>query len=443
MKFMTFPFSSSLRQAVVLSALLLCSPSWAEEALLLSGGTVHPIDGKEFVGDVLIVDGKIQAASAEVEAPADARRLDVSGLHVYPGFFDAMSQLGLVEINSVPGTVDTTELGRFNPHLRAVTGVHPASEVIPVTRANGFTHAVVAPRSGRGGLLPGQASLLALEGWTVEEMALEASLAQVINWPAIRTREFDFTTFQVREALFSDAKKEAEEAQEDLLDWLEAARHYHQAKSRGAERLAEDHALEALSKVLDGGQQVLVIADQKRDIEAAVDFAEEQGLRMVLVGGRDAWKVKDLLAEKGIPVILGRVQSLPAEDDDPYDRPFRNAADLVAAGVKVAFGSSAGGGRGPGGPHSARNLPYECAMAVAYGLPMEEGLKALTLYPAEILGVDDRLGSITPGKVANLFVTDGNPLEITTQIRHLIIGGREVSTDNRHQQSYERYRARP
>lgn len=429
--------------AGALLLLLLVPGGLQAEVLVLEGGTVHSLTGEPFVGRVVIEDGRIRAASADAPVPEGARRLDVQGLHVYPGLFDAFSLLGLVEVGAIAATVDTTEIGRFNPHLQASTAVHPASEVIPVTRANGLTHTVVAPRAARGGIVAGQASLLHLDGWTVEEMSIDSSVAMVIQWPEIRLRQFDFTTFEIIETPFSEAEKEAEAARDELRDWIEAARHYARAVASGSERLERDLELEALAKVLEGGQRVVLIASQKRDIESAVAFAEEEGLRMILAGGRDAWKVKELLAEKQIPVILGRTQSLPAEQDDPYDRPFKTAGELTAAGVKIAFGSSAGGGFGPGGPHSARTLPYEVAMAVAYGLPEEEGIKALTLYPAQMMGVEEHLGTIAPGKIANLLVTDGDPLALTTQVRHLIIDGREVSTENHHQQLYEKFRARP
>jgi imidazolonepropionase-like amidohydrolase len=422
--------------------LLFAVPLTAQD-LVIDGGTVHTLAGEPFVGRVVIHDGLIAAVGPDAEAPAGAATLDAAGLHVYPGMFDAFGQLGLTEVGAISATVDTTELGRFNPHLRAATAFHPASEVIPVTRANGITQAVVAPRADRDGVIAGQAALVSLDGWTVEEMAVEPSLAMVISWPAIRTRSFDFSTFTVRETPFSEARDEADEARAELARWLDAARHYARAMAASSERAHRDLRLEALAGVLDGAQPVIVVASRQRDIEAAVAFAETQGLRMILAGGEEAWKVKELLAEKKIPVILGRVQDLPAEDDDPYDRPFRNAGELAAAGISIAFGSGAGGGFGPGGPHSARTLPWESAMAAAYGLSRDEALAALTVHPARILGVDDRLGTIEAGKIANLFVSDGDPLEITTQVLHLVIAGREVSTDNRHHSLYKRYRARP
>ena len=187
---------------------------------------------------------------------------------------------------------------------------------------------------------------------------------------------------------------------------------------------------------------MILAADNKRDIEGAVEFGEEQGLRYAIAGGSEAWKVVDLLKEHDVPVILGRPLSLPSEDDAPYDQPFRTAGVLAEAGLTIAFGSSAGGGFGPGGPHSARTLPFEAANAVAHGLDSDAAIAALTIGPAKMLGIEDRVGTIEPGKIANLIVVDGDPLEIMSQVVHLIIGGQEVTTDNFHRQLYERYRAR-
>ena len=432
-------FASMLLLGAVLSA-----PILQAEPLALIGGTIHSLNGEPFAGGVLISGGLIAAAAPDTEAPERAEVIDVAGLHVYPGLFDALSTHGLIEIGAVRATVDSTELGDYNPHLRATSAIHPASEVIPVSRANGITHALVAPMASRGsGVIAGQAALVHLAGWTVEKMAIDPAIAMIVQWPEIRTRTFDLSIFDWRTTPFNKAEEAAKEARAGLRDWLEAARHYAQAAAAASDRLERDLKLEALAGVVDGSFPVILRADAARDIESAVAFVEEQGLRMILAGGREAWKVKDLLAEKGIAVILGRVQSLPRDDDAPYDRPYRAAAELQAAGVEIAFGSAAGGGFGPGGPHSARNLSYESATAAAFGLPREEALLALTRYPAEILGVGDRLGTIEPGKIANLIVTDGNPLEITTRVVHLIIDGRVVSTDNRHRDLYQRYRARP
>lgn len=429
------------RILLVLVCLLIIPVGLLAETLAIRGGTVHPVSAEPYVGNVVIRDGVIAAAGPDAEVPADSQVIDASGLHVYPGMIDALSQLGLIEVNAVPATDDQAEMGLYNPHLQAATAIHPASELIPVARANGITHTVVAPQVDDG-VIAGQAALVNLEGWTVEEMAIDASVAMVIQWPGIVTRRFDFATFSMKESAFKEAKEKAEEKQKELREWFEAARHYQQAVDAGSVRLETDLKLAALAQCLAGEKPVIIQADSKRDIEAAVEFAESLGLRMILAGGREAWKVKERLAENGIAVILGIVQSLPREDDDPYDTPYRNPGELASAGVKIGFASGAGGGFGPGGPHSSRTTPYEAATAVAFGLSEENALKALTLWPAEFLGVGDRLGSIDPGKIGNLIVTDGNPLEITTQVQNLVIDGREVSTDNQHRSLYEKYRAR-
>jgi imidazolonepropionase-like amidohydrolase len=429
----------------VMGVLALAGPGFAQ-TLVIDGGTVHPMSGAPFAGRVVVQNGIIIAAGADVAIPPDAARIDATGLHVYPGIFDALGTLGLVEINSVSATNDQAEMGMYNPHLTATSAIHPSSEIIPVTRSNGVTHAIVAPRTGREGVIAGQAALVNLDGWTVEEMTIDASVAVLINWPGIVTRRFDSATFSFKETPYNDAKEEAEKKQKELREWVEAARHFKQAQGAKDSRAAMDPKLAALAECLEGRKPVIIQAEAKRDIEAAIAFAAEYGFTMILAGGSEAWKVKDTLAEKRIPVILGRTQSLPREEDDPYFRPFANPSVLHDAGVRIAFssgGSGDGGGSGPGGPHSSRTLPYEAAMATGFGLSEEDAMRALTVWPAEIFGVEKQLGTIAVGRVANLMVTDGNPLEITSNVRHLIIAGREVSTENKHGSLYEKYRSRP
>ncbi len=427
----------------VTAALTIVSVAAVAQSLVIEGGTLHTMVADPFVGRVVIENGIITAVGPNATVPPDARRIDATGLHVYPGIFDAMSTLGLTEIGAVSATDDQAEMGMYNPHLNAATAVHPSSELIPVTRANGITHALVAPRADRDGVIAGQAALIRLDGWTVEEMLIDGSVAMVINWPSIVTRRFDFATFSVKETPFNDAREEAQKKQNELRDWVDAARHYRQANAARDPRNDANQKLAALADCLDGGKRVIIQADAKRDIEAAVEFAEQAGLEMILAGGREAWKVKDRLAEKKIPVILGLTQSLPGEEDDPYDRPFANPSVLHDAGIKIAFASGAGGGYGPGGPHASRTILYEAGTATGFGLSGEDAMRALTLWPAEIHGVADRLGSLESGKMANVMVTNGNPLEITTNVRHLIIAGREVSTDNKHQGLYDKYHSRP
>lgn len=423
----------SVFAALAALALVPAAGPGAAQTLAIEGGTVHPVSGPSYVGTVVVRDGLIEAAGADVATPSNAGIIDAAGLHVYPGLFNAFTSVGLSEIGSVPATQDTTELGD-TPHLRAIEAIHPASEIIPVTRANGITHVLSAPA---GGPWAGQASAVVLDGWTVEEMAVEASVGLVLEWPSLETREFDFSTFSVREKKFSEAKKEYDRTVEELADWIEAARQYDHARSAGGTGAAveRNHALEAVAAVNRGEAPLIVVADRARAIRDAVAFAEEHGLRLILASGRDAAKEAELLAEKGIPVILGAVQALPVQEDDAYDGPFTSPAALQRAGVAIAFGTF--------DSSSARVLPYETATAVAFGLEPDAALRALTLGAAEILGLDDRLGSIDAGKWANLIVTDGDPLEVRTAVRHVIVRGREVDLSNRHSRSYEQYRRRP
>ena len=420
------------------AGVLSASPS----TLAITGGTVHPMTADAYTGSVLIQDGLIVAAGPTIEIPADAQRIDATGLHVYPGLFDSFSQLGLLEINSVAATNDQAEMGVYNPHLQAATAIHPSSELLPVARVNGITHAIVAPVSDEDSGIPGQAALIHLEGWTVEEMAIDASIAMVIEWPSIVTRRFDRSTFSMVDIPIKEAEEKAKVKVDELRDWFDAARHYAQATQGGSARTVRNLKLEALARVLDHGQPVVFRAHAKRDIEAVLAFVEEQQLDAILAGGGGAWEVVDSIAEKGISVILGRTQSSPAEEDDPYDRPYANAGVLAASDITIAFASGAGGGGGPGGVHSVRNLPYESGTAAGYGLSPDEALKALTIYPAEIYGVADRLGSIDAGKIANVIVTTGDPLELSTQVQHVIVNGRETSTVDRHRRLYEKYRSR-
>ena len=411
---------------------------------VISGATIHTQAGEIIEnGSVVMRNGRIIAVGTDITVPDGASMIDATGLHVYPGMIDAFSRLGLTEIGSVSATEDVNELGNWNPHLAAYAAIHPASEHLPVARANGLTHALTAPGSGGGGFfgggeggIPGQAALIHLDGWTVEEMAVEPSVGMVIEWPGIRTRSFDFSTFEVRERPYTEAKKEYDERVQTLESWFEAAQHYKQAIERGdPSKFERDVQLEHLARTLGGGLPVIIVANDKRGIESAIDLAERHNLRLVLAGARDARKVKTILAEKRIPVILGASQSLPAEEDDPYYYPFSLAGELQAAGVKIAFGTF--------NSSDSRTLPYEAANTVAFGLPHEEALKAVTVNAAEILGVADRLGTIEPGKLGNLIVTDGDPLEIQTSVEYVFIKGIPVDTDNRHRRLWELHRKRP
>ena len=393
-------------------------------------------------GTVVIDNGKIVAVGPSVDVPAGAQVIDGRGLQIYPGFFDSVTQMGLREIGAVSATVDETETGDFNPDVVAATAVLPSSEHITVTRAAGITEVLAVPASGgmdssgAAGIIGGQASAIHLAGWTIDDLLIKKSAAMVINWPAIETKSFDFTTFSVKEKPFSDAKQEYQKNVDELANWLERARHYAQALGHAAPaNYDRDVRLESLAPVVRGQLPVLVFADQERDIRNAVEFCDKQKLKMILAGGSEAYKVKDLLRSKNVPVILRPVLSEVSEEDDPYDRLLTQPAELTAAGVKFAFASFDNS--------FARRLGQNAANAVAHGLSYDDALKAVTLYPAQIFGLSDQLGTLQTGKIANLIVTNGDPLELTTDVRYLFIRGQLTSMDNKQLRLYQKYNNRP
>lgn len=396
----------------------------------IQGGTIHTLAGQAFVGTIVVRDGRIVDVGPNVHAPSGAEIVDATGQHVYPGMFDAVSQLGLTEVGAVDVTNDSNELGNFNPHLQAATAIHPSTEHIPVARANGITHTLSAPG---GGIISGQASLVGLDGWTVEEMDIEPGAAMVINFPSLSARRGFGGGFGGAPRAFSDVEKAYKAQVAQLDEWMEAGRRYALAAKAGeADRNLQ---LEAMVKVVDGTLPVLLSANGERDIRNAVEWAERQKIRYVITGGGEAWKIAPWLAEKNVQMILGPSQTMPAGPDEEYDEAYANAGKLYAAGVKLAFGTF--------GSSDSRTLPYEAAMAVPYGLPQEAALEAVMKNGAEMLGLGDRMGTIETGKLANLIVTDGDPLEIQTEILGLFILGRQVSTDNKHKSLYDKYRARP
>ncbi|HVR44454.1 MAG TPA: amidohydrolase family protein [Thermoanaerobaculia bacterium] len=398
--------------------------------------TIHPVTRPVIErGRIVIAGGTIAAVGPDVAIPPDAEVIDGTGLHVYPGMIDANTNVGLTEIGSVRGSVDVAEIGQFNPNARAAVAINPHSELVPVTRVNGVTTVVVVPE---GGVISGQDALINLAGWTPDEMIVRAPVAMHVSFPRLRSGGFGGTPNEEEEE--KEAKKGYEKRIEDLKKVVRDAQAYAKGvrareQNRGLPPIERDLMLESMIDLVEGRILVVIHADQARDIRAAVAFADEMGLRMILAGGAHVQEVVDLLREKEIPVLLGPVLALPPREDDPYDLIFSNAAALHRAGVPFAFQTR--------DAHNARNLPYHAAAAAAFGLPKQAALEAVTIAPARILGVADRLGSLEVGKMANVIVTDGDPLEIRTSVRHLFIAGEPIPLDSRHTLLYQKFRARP
>lgn len=405
------------------------------------GATVHTITrGTVQNGTVVFEKGKITAVGPGLAAPSGATVIEGRGKHVYPGIIAANTVLGLTEISAVSSSVDVSEVGAVNPNIHTEIAVNPDSELIPVTRANGITHVLTVPS---GGSISGTSSLIRLDGWTWEDLTAGAPVAMHIQWPSFHTqrrRGFPRTLTQSEE----DPVKARDKALRTIRQAFEDARAYRKAKDangKSGARLAKaDPVWEAMLPVLDGRVPVIVHASEIRQIKSAIEWAEEEGVRMILAGADDIWRVADLLREKKIPVIVTGVLSTPTREDEPYDAAYGVAAKLHAAGVKFCVASSGGTFDAP----STRNLPYHAGMAAAFGLPRDEALKAVTLYVAQILGVDRMLGSVEVGKSASLILTDGDPLEIRTKIFAEFIDGQPIKLEeNKHHRLYVKYMSRP
>lgn len=404
-----------------------------DQAILLEGATLHTLTGEPIPnGFLLLDDGKILSVGAtRPELPPNTQTVDLSGKHVYPGLISPNSAVGLIEIPSVRGTVDTAETGPVNANVRAEIAVNPDSEVVPVTRANGVLTVHAVPKVSSGGVIAGRSALIELDGWTWEDMTHTADVGLHVFWPPNRPSPF---APKQDEDEFQKARGKRIKL---IRDAFEQAAAY--AQARGADpTLPIDLNLEALSPAVTGNQRVFIHANDLVEIEGALNFADEFALSIVLVGGYDAELVASRLKTKNTPVIVAGVHRLPLRRFDPENAPFTLPNRLRLAGVEFAISRS---GSAFTSAHE-RNLPYEAAMAAAHGLPPEEALKAVTLYAANILGVEDRLGSLSAGKDATIIVTDGDPLEVTTNVSAAYIRGKQVDLTSRHTRLYEKYRQR-
>lgn len=404
------------------------------QPILLTNADIHTVSGESVLGGSLLFEnGLITKIASRIDAPANTQVIDLQGKQVYPGLISANSTIGLVEINAVRATRDYQETGKTNANARSYTAINPDTEIIPVTRANGVLTAHVLPQPG-GKLFGGTSAIVNLDGWTIEEMALEADAGIHIRWPGAPSepgsRPHSETPFSPDKAEERYLKRILE-----LETVFDDARAYMNAKEATDKPIPIDLRWEALIPVIKGQLPVYVNANKYREIMDAIQWSKDEGLDMTLIAGGDAWRAADAIEEADIGVIVNQVNSLPRRRWESYDTFFTNVLKLHQSGIRfaIAFGG--------GGPLSSneRNLPYEAAKAVGHGLPKSEALKAITLYPARLLGVDDRIGSLEEGKHATLIITDGDPLDIRTQVSGAFIQGRKVNLSSRHTQLYEKY----
>jgi imidazolonepropionase-like amidohydrolase len=388
-------------------------------------------------GVVVMQNGRITAVGGPGTAvPAGAKVIDVSGMTVYPGLIDSETHLGLTEVSADRMTNDELEPSdEIMPHMHVYDGFHAETALIPVTRINGITNAIVAPASGD--TLPGQDSFIQLAGPSATEMLTVRDIAMPLNFTGQQRRnqnfdqaKFPFTRMgmatQLRQAFI------------DALDYDQKLAVYEKKKSSSDEKEKDkagappkrDLKLEALLPYLHGKKPVVLAAEQPNDLLTALDLANEFHLKIILNHVTHSASLLDKIAATGLPVIVGPIYEQPKEDER-YDAVYKMPAELAKRGVKIAFASY--------DAHNSRNLPYAAGYAVGFGLPPEEALKALTINPAQMWGVDKDLGSLDVGKMGNVVVANGDPLDVKTDVKHVFIQGQEIPLVNKQTQLRDQY----
>ncbi|MFZ1456556.1 MAG: amidohydrolase family protein [Saprospiraceae bacterium] len=392
---------------------------------LLKNGTIHTVTSGTFIGDILLKDGIIADIGTNLSEPQHSKVVDCTSKHIYPGMIDGGSRVGLSEVSSISVTNDFSELGDYIPHMKALTAVNPNAVAIPVTRINGVTTVFAKPS---GGTFPGTGALIDLFGYSPEQMTTGAEHI-VMNFPSTGRRgRWDRRTDD-------DIKKDADKALKNINDVWESVTQYHKmdslAKAENQKWLNNNPQMEALLPVFRGQVPILIEVNSKGDIESALEWVADKKLKVVLTGVSEGWRLADKIAKAKIAVITGPVLAVPGRDNDRYDASYANAGKMSKAGVKVAIRTD--------GSENTRNLPFNAGFAAAYGLGIDEALKAVTIYPAEIFGVADKYGSLEKNKVANLFVSIGDPFETKTQIEHLFIKGWKIPLESRHTLLYDEF----
>ena len=409
------------------------------------GARVVPVSGPVVEnGTVVIQNGKIVAVGVGVAVPAGAEKIDGKGLSIFPGMIDASTAMGLAEIGQgANATVDVSEVGTMNANAKAIMGVNPHSSHVNVTRVNGITSVLAAPS---GGLISGQAAVINLNGSTQADMAVDGVAGLVINYPrVIGGGGFGgggggFGGGQGGQVDFNEAVRRRDAQIDDLKKIFKSAENY----ARAVEAYAKDKNLpapqtdlkyEAMVPYVRGQRPIFFTVERERDIRSVAKFVAEMKVKGIIVGGQEAWRAADDLKKNNISVIYTNIYSLPVREDDAYDSLYEAPSKMQQAGIRFCISTGDQGAE-------VRDLPYQAGLAGAYGLSPDEALKSVTLYPAQILGVADKLGSIETGKMANVVVTDGDLLDPRTNIKYLFINGRLLPLTSRHTELFDSFKDR-
>jgi imidazolonepropionase-like amidohydrolase len=402
------------------------------QPIVVTGATVHVGNGQVLNNaSVVIINGKITAVGTNVTPPAGAKTINAQGKHVYPGLILPVTNLGLVEVNSVRATNDVREIGDMNPNVRSIIAYNSDSKVINTLRPNGVLLAGIAPE---GGMLSGQSSVVQLDAWNWEDAAYKIDNGIHFNMPSMLARPRGFGGGG---GGGNNAQTPPADPVKQALDRIDAFKGFlRQAKAYNSLAKADETNLkyQAVKGLFDKSKKLYIHASTVKQILVAIDIAKEFDLDAVIVGGEDSWQVADLLKQQNIAVILSQPHSLPILPDDDVDQPYKTAALLQKAGVTFAINDEDGQTRG-------RNLAFNAGTAVAYGLTKEQALQAITLNAAKVLGVADKTGSLEVGKDANVIISDGDILDMRTNvITHAFIQGREIDLDSKQTQLFDKYK---
>jgi imidazolonepropionase-like amidohydrolase len=412
--------------AVVANAQVPVPAAEQEEAILLKGGFAHLGNGRVIKNSLIAFDdGKITVVADATTSKLDIvgyQVIDISGQHVYPGFILPNSQVGLQEVSAVRAMNDNDETGALNPNVRSLVAYNTDSELPATFRFNGILMAETTPTGGR---ISGTSSVMNMDGWNWQDAVHSADVGIHMNWPRKQTREFDFTTFTVK----TEPNKEYDSQVAELKTLFDAAASY-----AGLSIKQRNLKLEAMQGLYDGSKALFVHTADPKEIIDGVNFAKDNGVeRVVLVAGTDALMVKAFLKENKIPVVVQSVHSMPSRPGMDVDLPYRLPALLTDAGVMVSLSHT-------GMLSHARDLPFYAGTAVAYGMDKEAALQTITSNTAEILGIDDKVGTLQEGKEATLFVSVGDALDIrTNKLTLAFIQGKTIVLDNKQQELYKRY----
>ncbi|MDX3773265.1 amidohydrolase family protein [Chromatiaceae bacterium AAb-1] len=403
-------------------------PGKAQTApVLLKGLTVHTVtNGVQEQTDVLFEQGKITAIGQNLSAPAGAEVLELQGKHLYPGLIASANQLGLIEIEAVRSTNDTTEITQTNPDIRAKVAYNADSEVIPTIRSNGFSYSLIYPA---GEMLMGQSALMQLDAWNYLDAVVSDKTGMHVRWPNAGSLGSRWNPKPAAEV-----RKENEQKLKQLQQHFKNAKAYFDAEQAGLNR-GVDSRWQAMIPVFKGELPLFVHADDERQIRQAMLLATEYGLKLNIVGGRDSWRMAEELAAADVAVIYTSPYGLPTRADEAYNQAFRTPAVLAQAGVNFALSLD--------GYWDTRNVVYAAGQATAFGLTPEQALRSVTINAAQIAGVADRIGSIEVGKAASLVVSDGDIFDyLTHKVRYMWIDGRAVDLNNRNKQLHDKYQQR-